>query len=90
MSGLFARIKRRAHLVVVVVLALSFVLFVLQNSEHVQISFLFWSFSISRALMLLATLLLGVALGLLFMLGRKTGKNTPTPPARNGNKDGNG
>ncbi len=40
------------------------VLFILQNTETVPISFLFWEFRISRALMILMVFVIGVLVGL--------------------------
>lgn len=40
------------------------VLFTLQNTETVPISFLFWEFRISRALMILMIFVIGVLVGI--------------------------
>jgi len=40
------------------------VLFTLQNTETVPISFLFWEFRISRALMILMIFVVGVLVGI--------------------------
>ena len=40
------------------------VLFTLQNTETVPISFLFWEFRISRALMILIVFVIGVLVGI--------------------------
>ena len=55
--------------VIIVLLALV-VIFVLQNTEVVEVRLLAWTISMSRALMILATLLIGVVAGLLAR-GRK-------------------
>ena len=39
------------------------ILFVLQNMAVVEIDFLFWTFAVSRALILFAVLLTGIAIG---------------------------
>lgn len=39
------------------------VIFTLQNAEIVQINFLFWGFSISRALMIFLLLAIGMLIG---------------------------
>lgn len=39
------------------------VVFTLQNSEVVNINFLFWSFSLSRALMIFLVFITGILLG---------------------------
>ncbi|NIQ01988.1 MAG: DUF1049 domain-containing protein [Nitrospinaceae bacterium] len=45
------------------------VLFTLQNTERVSISFLFWEFQISRALMIFAIFIIGILTG--FYIKRK-------------------
>ena len=45
------------------VLLIFVVVFTLQNSEVVNINFLFWSFSLSRALMIFLVFITGVLLG---------------------------
>ncbi len=40
------------------------VLFILQNTETVPISFLFWEFRISRALMIFMVFVIGVLVGI--------------------------
>ncbi|UCG35284.1 MAG: LapA family protein [Candidatus Omnitrophota bacterium] len=49
--------------IMISVLLLLLVIFTAQNYEVVNISFLFWSFKTSRALIILASLLIGVAVG---------------------------
>ncbi|MEW6519750.1 MAG: LapA family protein [Thermodesulfobacteriota bacterium] len=55
-------------------LLLGVVVFTLQNTEMITIRFLFWQFSLSRALMLFLVLGIGVLLG--FLLGTYRG-NSP-------------
>ncbi|WP_243545643.1 sensor histidine kinase [Pseudodesulfovibrio tunisiensis] len=74
MKGLPAKIKQKAHLAVSLILALLFLLFIFQNFEQTQISFLFWTISIPRALLLLSTLLLGVSIGVISMAGKRASK----------------
>ena len=56
------------------------VVFTLQNSEVVNINFLFWSFSLSRALMIFLVFITGVLLGTFLgnfsKIMAKVGKNT--------------
>ena len=54
--------------IVIIVLAALFVLFVVQNTRIVEVQLLFWTVSMSRSLMLLATLLIGLIGG--WFLGR--------------------
>jgi len=50
-------------LIVVSVIAVLTGIVIMQNTEVVSFRFLFWQFNMSRILLLLVTLLLGVALG---------------------------
>lgn len=58
--------------IVIIVLAALFVLFVVQNTRIVEVQILFWTVSMSRSLMLLATLLIGLIGG--WFLGRANKK----------------
>jgi len=49
--------------IVFIVLAILIVIFTIQNSQVVDIQFFLWKASISRALMLLSTLFIGIILG---------------------------
>jgi putative membrane protein len=59
--------------IVIIVLAALFVLFVVQNTRIVEVQLLFWTVSMSRSLMLLGTLLIGLIGG--WLLGRAERKN---------------
>ncbi len=48
---------------IIITLMILILLFVLQNIEQVQVSFLFWTISMSRAIMLLLVLLIGIVIG---------------------------
>ena len=52
-------------LVVGGLIALILLIFVLQNTDRVEWSFLFWSFSLNQWVMLVVTLLIGVLIGML-------------------------
>ena len=54
--------------IVIIVLAALFVLFVVQNTRIVEVQLLFWNVSMSRSLMLLGTLFIGLIGG--WFLGR--------------------
>jgi len=54
--------------IVIIVLAALFVLFVIQNTKIVEVRLLFWTVSMSRSLMLLGTLFIGLIGG--WFLGR--------------------
>ena len=47
------------------VLAALTILFILQNIAVINISFLFWTFFISRSVLIFVVLLIGIAIGLL-------------------------
>ena len=49
--------------VLVLVLLVFLVIFTVQNYEVVKIQFLFWSFETSRAIIIFATLVIGVLIG---------------------------
>lgn len=49
--------------IVFIVLAILIVIFTIQNSQVVDIQFFLWKATISRALMLLSTLFIGIILG---------------------------
>jgi len=42
---------------------LLFIVFIAQNMEVVEVSFLFWSISVTRAILLILTLILGLVIG---------------------------
>ncbi len=50
-------------LITVLILLLLLVIFTTQNYEVVKIRFLFWSFQTSRAIVIFATLFLGIVIG---------------------------
>ena len=56
--------------IVFLVLGLLFATFIIQNSEVVQVRFLFWDAQASRALVLLGAFILGVVVG--WVSGRVT------------------
>jgi len=53
----------RFNLIVIAVLAGLFLLFVFQNLASVEITFLFWTFEASRALVVSVTALVGLIVG---------------------------
>ncbi|WP_422394379.1 LapA family protein [Pseudodesulfovibrio methanolicus] len=67
----FTAFREKAHLAVSIALVLLSLLFILQNIEQTQISFLFWTISTSRSIMLLVTMLVGVIIGLVAVLGKR-------------------
>ena len=63
----------RTKNIVIIVLAALFVIFIVQNTRIVEVQLLFWTVSMSRSLMLLATLLIGLIGG--WLLGRAKRKD---------------
>ena len=60
--------------IVFLVLGLLFATFIVQNAEVVQVRFLFWSAQASRAIVILATFVLGIIVG--WVSGRVKKKET--------------
>lgn len=78
MQSIFKKFKQKTYLAVIISIILLCLLFILQNTEQVQVAFLFWTISLSRAFILLVTLLLGISIGIIAAIGKQKGK--PTPP----------
>lgn len=55
------------HIITLILIALV-VVFVIQNIQTVEVRFLVWTVSMSRALMILLTLLIGIVVG--WLVGR--------------------
>ncbi len=53
----------RLRLTIGLTLLLLFSLFVIQNAAVVEIDFLFWSFALSRSLMIIIVLMVGIIIG---------------------------
>ena len=53
----------KAKLIIVAIFLLLIVIFALQNSEVVEVNFLFWGFSMSRAVMIFLLPALGFVFG---------------------------
>lgn len=51
------------RLIVILVLASIGVVFIVQNVAAVEVSFLFWSISLSRSLLIFFTLIIGLIIG---------------------------
>ena len=62
---------KNTKLVVAIALAVLVVLFVLQNAEPVGVAFLAWTWTASRALVLLVVFLIGAAVGWLARAGHR-------------------
>ena len=54
---------RHVKVGVALVLAIAVLLFILQNTQIVQLNFVVWTLSISRAVVVLSTLVIGMVLG---------------------------
>ncbi len=55
--------QMNARIIAAVVVLVLLLVFIIQNTEVAQVSFLFWSISMSRALLILFLLVIGAALG---------------------------
>ncbi len=71
------------RLTIALVLFALFTVLVIQNADVVRIQFLFWGFDVSLVIVLLATAVLGAALGLLVEMGfrRRRARGRAEPPA---------
>lgn len=67
---------------VVLTILMMVVIFTLQNTEVVDISFFFWHFSMSRALMLFIVLAIGLLLGWILGSVKRHEKDAETLQAR--------
>ncbi len=56
-------LNNRIAVAALIVIFILFVTFIIQNAAVVTIHFLFWSFGISRSVMIIILLLIGVCLG---------------------------
>lgn len=63
--------RQRAKLIVLLVVLLLFLIFILQNTEVVELRFLFWHLEASRAIVLLMSFLLGLVMGWLIKWVRR-------------------
>lgn len=61
-------------LIIIIALLVLAGIFVIQNTEVVELRFLFWTMTMSRALMFIHLLLIGIAIGWL-VCGHKLHKN---------------
>lgn len=70
----------KAKGIIAVGLLLLVMIFTLQNAEVMEIRFLFWQISLSRALVIFLVFVLGLVSGLLFgTLSRRSGKKSSPP-----------
>ena len=79
MIKLLTRIRKKTYLAVILLIILFFALFIIQNTEQIQIAFLFWTIPMSRAVILLGSLLLGILIGTIVTLIRGQWSKTATP-----------
>lgn len=65
-----------------VIIGILVVAFILQNTKIVEISFLFWTISISRALVVLLVFIVGMLVGaILKSIGQRTKEKATKPSA---------
>lgn len=62
--------------ILALVFAAIIVVFSLQNAKIIEISFLFWKLSASTVLVILGSFVIGILVGVLISLKRKTTKST--------------
>ena len=67
----------RIRSIIITILIAMFLVVVAQNTEVVAIRLLFWDVAMSRILLLLGSLVLGVLIG--FLLGRPWRRRKPAP-----------
>lgn len=63
--------SQKFHLSIGLISLITIVIFTLQNSEVVTVSFLFWKLEMSRVILILIVLLIGFLLGYIFHGTRK-------------------
>lgn len=56
-------LSQKIHFLLVTAGIVLFVVFMLQNTDIVTVNFLFWHFQLSRSILLLVVLLIGVLIG---------------------------
>ncbi len=78
MINLLVKIKIKTYLAILILILSLFVLFIIQNTEQIQITLLFWTIPISRALLVLGSLLLGLSIGTIATLMRGIWNKTAT------------
>lgn len=61
----------KTKIIIIIILAVSLIIFVLQNTETVAIKFWFWELSIPRALLLFVCFALGIIIGLIIPSSKK-------------------
>lgn len=55
----------KTKIIVIIILAILLIIFVLQNTQMIQIKFWFWELSIPRALLLFVCFAIGLVIGLI-------------------------
>lgn len=68
----------KAKLFSTLILLSCFLIFLFQNAEHVEVSFLFWTISTPRSLLLLATLSIGGIVGYLLAQAKHMYRSSKT------------
>lgn len=68
----------RARLIAILILLVILLIFILQNTQHVTLRFLFWDAYVSLVVILLASFAVGVLLGFAFgRVGLRRGRRQP-------------
>jgi len=74
-------------LAIVIIILLFVTIFSVQNAAPVAISFFFWKFAASLAIVVFLSLLIGVIIGSILVFSFRTSKNKQTYTGREENKD---
>lgn len=64
----------KTKVIIIILLAVLLIVFVLQNTEIVNVNFVFWDLSIPRALLLFVCFAMGLIIGLIIPSSRKKKK----------------
>lgn len=59
-------ISHKYHLTLGIIGVIAVIIFTLQNSEVVIVRFLFWKLEMSRVILIIATLVIGISLGYIY------------------------
>lgn len=71
------------YMIIMGILSLCVAIFAVQNAVSVEVSFLFWHFSMSLALIIIGSLLIGLVLsGLIALKSKGRSLHEGTPPQR--------
>lgn len=70
------------RLIIILMFLLIIVVFTVYNAEPVKLSFLMWSFSVSKAILIFVSLFIGIIIGVLMGMMKRPGKPQQTESER--------